>query len=169
MTLAVTPGSGQTIQTLDDVAKGAGASSASTLRTVIASDQSSIPVSISAEVEVKNDTGNPLAVAGTVSLTDISAAEYETVAASASAQVIGSTGAIGDYLAELLIVPASTSPGAVSIQDGSGTAITVFVGGASSVSNLVPFSVPLGIKSTGGAWKVTTGANVSAIAVGNFT
>lgn len=109
------------------------------------------------------------AAVGTVSLTDISNGEYETVAASQTAQALGATGAIGDYLAGLLIVPATTSPGAVSIKDGSGSDITVFTGGASSVSNLVPFFVPLGIKSTGGAWKVTTGTNVSAIGCGNFS
>lgn len=109
------------------------------------------------------------ATIGKVGLTDISEGEYETVAASATDQALGATGATGDYLAGLLIVPATTSPGAVSIKDGSGSAITVFTGGASSVSNLVPFFVPLGIKSTGGAWKVTTGTNVSAIGVGNFS
>lgn len=109
------------------------------------------------------------ATIGTVLIADISNAEYETVAASATDQVLGATGATSDYLAGLLIVPATTSPGAVSIKDGSGSGITVFTGGASSVSNLVPFFVPLGIKSTGGAWKVTTGTNVSVIASGNFT
>lgn len=94
---------------------------------------------------------------------------YETVAASATDQALGATGATGDYLAGLLIVPATTSPGAVSIKDGAGSAITIFTGGASSVSNLVPFLVPLGMKSTGGAWKVTTGTNVSAIGIGKFT
>lgn len=105
----------------------------------------------------------------TVGLTDITNAEYETVAASQTDQAMGATGATGDYLAGVLIVPATTSPGAVSIKDGSGSAITIFTGGASSVSNLVPFMVPLGIKSTGGAWKITTGTNVSAMGVGNFT
>lgn len=109
------------------------------------------------------------ATIGKVSLVDISNGEYETVAAGQTAQVLGGTGAIGDYLAGVLIVPATTSPGAVSIKDGAGGDITVFTGGASSVSNLVPFFVPLGIKSLAGAWKVTTGANVSAIGVGNFS
>lgn len=117
--------------------------------------------------------GFPLAAGtasiGTVSIKDISNGEYETVAASASDQALGATGATGDYLSGLLIVPATTSPGAVSIKDGSGSSITVFTGGASSVSNLVPFFIPLGIKSGSGPWKVTTGANVSAIGVGNFT
>ncbi len=94
--------------------------------------------------------------------------QYETVAASQTAQVLGATGAIGDYLAGLLIVPASTSPGNVIILDNA-ISITVFAGGASSVNSLVPIFVPLGIKSVSGAWKVTTGANVSVIGVGRFT
>lgn len=95
--------------------------------------------------------------------------DYETVAASQTDQALGATGATGDYLGGVLIVPATTSPGAVSIKDGAGSAITIFTGGASSVSNLVPFMVPIGAASTGGAWKVTTGTNVSAIGVGKFT
>lgn len=94
---------------------------------------------------------------------------YETIAASQTDQAMGATGATGDFLAGVLIVPATTSPGAVSVKDGSGSSITIFTGGAGSVSNLVPFYVPLGANSTGGAWKVTTGANVSAIGFGRFT
>jgi hypothetical protein len=109
-----------------------------------------------------------LAALSLASLTGVMS-EYETVAASASNQALGPTGATGDYLAGVLIVPATTSPGAVSIKDGGGSAITIFTGGASSVSNLVPFYVPLGIKSTAGAWQVSCGTNVSAIGVGNFT
>lgn len=95
-------------------------------------------------------------------------AEYETVAASQTAQVLGATGATGDYLMGLLVVPATTSPGNVLLLDNA-TSITVFVGGATSVSNLVPFLIPLGMISVSGAWKVTTGANVSVIGIGNFT
>lgn len=94
---------------------------------------------------------------------------YETVAASQTDQAMGATGATGDFLGSVLIVPATTSPGAVSIKDGSGSAITIFTGGATSVSNLAPIAVPLGYTSTGGAWKLTTGTNVSAIGAGRFT
>jgi hypothetical protein len=93
---------------------------------------------------------------------------YETIAASQTDQVMGATGAAGDYLAGVLIVPATTSPGAVSIKDGAGTGITIFTGGATSIADLKPFFVPLGMKAAT-AWKVTTGANVSAIGVGQFT
>lgn len=96
--------------------------------------------------------------------------EYETVAASATDQVLGATGASGDYLAGLLIVPATAAAGAVSIKDGTGSAITVFAGGGTTaLPTLAPIPVPLGIKCTGAGWKVTTGANVSVIAAGDFT
>lgn len=107
------------------------------------------------------------AAIGKVSLTDISEGEYETVAASQTAQVLGATGGTGDYISGLLVIPATTSPGVVTLLDNA-TSIPVFVGGASSVGNLVPFFIPLGIKSVSGAWKVTTGANVSVIGIGNF-
>jgi hypothetical protein len=96
---------------------------------------------------------------------------YETVAASQSDQVLGATGAIGDYLSGLLIVPATTAASAVSIQDGSGgTDIEVFAGGGTTaLTTLIPFFVPLGIKAVDAGWRVTTGADVSVIAVGNFT
>ena len=93
---------------------------------------------------------------------------YETVAASQSDQVLGGAGAAGNIISKLIIVPATTSPGAVSIKDGAGGAITVFTGGATSVSSLAPIVVLLDAVSTSGAWKVTTGANVSVIAVGKF-
>lgn len=94
--------------------------------------------------------------------------DYETVAASQTAQVIGATGAAGDYISHIIIVPATTSPGQVLLLDNA-TSITIFTGGASSVSNLIPFVVALDMVSTSGAWKITTGDNVSVIAVGDFT
>lgn len=98
------------------------------------------------------------------------ATEYEAVAPSASDTQIGGAGAVGDLLVGILVTPLSTSPGAVAIKDG-GTGTTVFAGGASSLSNLAPFFISFGagIKSLASGWKVTTGANVQVIAVGNFT
>lgn len=92
---------------------------------------------------------------------------YETVAAGQTTQALGATGAAGDFLAGLLIVPATTGAGTVAIKDGSNTAINVFVTG--TLADLAPFWIPLGIYSVQGAWQVTTGTNVSVIAVGRFT
>jgi hypothetical protein len=102
-------------------------------------------------------------------LTNFGAGKYETVAASVTAQVLGNTGAIGDYIEGILVIPATTSPGLVTLLDSSSTSIPVFVGGASSIATLHPFFIPLGMISLNGAWKLTTGANVSCIAIGNFT
>lgn len=99
---------------------------------------------------------------------EVNNGEYETVAASQTAQVLGATGATGDVIDGILVIPATTSPGNVLLLDGA-TSITVFVGGATSVSNLVPFMIPLGLVSKNGAWKLTTGANVSCIGIGKFT
>lgn len=95
--------------------------------------------------------------------------QYETVAAGQTTQALGVTGAAGDFLEGVLIIPATTSPGAVAIKDGANTAITIFTGGAGSVASLVPFFVPVCANSAAGAWQITTGANVSVIAVGMFT
>jgi len=97
--------------------------------------------------------------------------DYATVAASQSDQRLGSA-LTGNILEALIIVPATTSPDAVSIKDGSSsTGITVFTGGASSVNELRPIVVKFGIRnitSTNPGFFVTTGANVSVIAVGRF-
>ena len=95
--------------------------------------------------------------------------DWETIAASQTDQVMGATGAAGDILSTIVVIPATTSPGNVSIKDGSGSLIPVFVGGADSLSNNASFTIPLNIASKTGAWKVTTGGNVSVIATGSFT
>ena len=91
---------------------------------------------------------------------------FETVAAGVTNQVIGATGAAGDLLDFLLVVPTSLAPGAISVKDGSGTPIQVFAGGAGSISNLVPFAIPLALRAQSGPWQVSVGANMSVIAVG---
>lgn len=93
--------------------------------------------------------------------------DYETVAASQTDQVLGPVGGRGDVLRRLVIIPATTGAGDVDIKDGSGSAINVFKSG--TLADLGPIVLDLDIRSTGGAWKVTTGANVSVIAVGSFT
>lgn len=93
--------------------------------------------------------------------------DYETIAASQTDQVLGGgVGAVGDILERLIIVPATTGAGTVSIKDGAGSGINVFVSG--TLSDLSPKVITIGARSSSGGWKVTTGANVSVIAVGRF-
>lgn len=99
----------------------------------------------------------------------IASAEYETVAASQTDQMMGPTGAVGDKIEGILVIPATLSPGAISIEDGA-TNTTVFTGGTASVPSLIPFFIPLlNIASVSGGWEITTGANVSCIVFGDFT
>ena len=98
----------------------------------------------------------------------LAAQHYVLVAAGVTSAILGATGASGDLLVGVLLVPADTSPGAVTVTDNV-TTFTVFTGGATSLADLKPFRVDLGLFSTGGGWKLTTGASISAVAIGKFT
>lgn len=99
------------------------------------------------------------------------ATDYELVAASQTTQVIGpkaatSAASVGDILEKVIIIPETLAAGTVAIKDGSGTAINIFVTG--TLVDLGTIVVPVGARSTLGAWQITTGANVHVIAVGRF-
>lgn len=92
---------------------------------------------------------------------------YEHVAASQSLQVLGGTGASGDYLHRLVCTVSTASTSVVQIKDGVNAAHTVLpnaVGGGIGVYN-----IELNMVSRSGAWQVTTGAGVEVIAVGVFS
>ena len=89
---------------------------------------------------------------------------YEHVANSVTAQVLGTTGAIGDYLHRLVVTVNTAATGTVVLTDGS------------FAHTLVRANTPIGVYSlemnaisqtTG--WKVTTGAGAEVLAMGNFT
>ena len=104
--------------------------------------------------------------------TDQSGNAYFTIAASVTAQVLGATGATGDYLGFCTIYPTSTSPGVLTVFDSTSSATNnaiAFAGGATSLSNLTPINIPVGAISKNGAWKVTTGANMVVTCNGHFT
>ena len=101
---------------------------------------------------------------------EIDPGRYQAVAASSTdAELKNMGGQPGDVFLGVLIIPGTTSPGAVSIKDGGGSSITLFAGGATSVADLKPFFVPVRARSRAGAWSITTGANVTALAVGRFS
>ena len=104
--------------------------------------------------------------------TDQAGTAYFTIAASTSGQVLGATGATGDYLGFCTIYPISTSPGVLTVFDSTSTGANnaiAFAGGTGSISNLTPINIPVGAISKNGAWKVTTGANMVVTCVGHFT
>lgn len=95
------------------------------------------------------------------------------IAASQTNAALGATGAAGDYISHIVIQPTTTSPGVVTLYDGStgGTNVTVysFPGGASSLSNLAPIIIGICANCVNAGWYVTTGANVTVTAIGKFT
>lgn len=100
-----------------------------------------------------------------------SPADYVTVAASQTAQVLGTSAAAkGNLLKRLIIIPATTGAGAISLIDGTGgSAVTISIFATGTLGDLSPIVIELGIVSQVGGWHVTTGASVSVIAVGLFT
>lgn len=89
---------------------------------------------------------------------------YETVAASQTAQVLGGTGAIGDYIDKLVITVATAASGTVALLDDT-TSISI----TAANTPIGVYTVHLNMRSVNGAWKVTTGAGASVIAVGRFS
>jgi hypothetical protein len=104
-------------------------------------------------------TGTPVNVRGT-------GTEYETVAAGQTAQVLGATGAAGDYLSHVVLQPAAVGAGTTTILDN---ATVIFTYTAGTLADLRPITVPVNAFSVSGAWKITTGANMAAVAFGDFT
>ena len=92
--------------------------------------------------------------------------QYETVAASQTAQVLGTTGAVGDYLHRVIIANVTAATASVTILDGS-TSIVIQTGAATVPLGI--FSIALNMASASGAWKVTTGAGATVIGVGIFS
>lgn len=92
--------------------------------------------------------------------------QYETVAASQTGQVLGGTGAKGDYLHRLIISVITVATASVTIIDGA-TSIVVLTGAATVVPGV--YSVECNMASASGAWSVTTGAGATVIGVGIFS
>jgi hypothetical protein len=92
--------------------------------------------------------------------------QYETVAASQTGQVLGGTGATGDYIHRLVISVVTVATASVTIIDGS-TSIVILTGAAGLVAGV--YSVELNMRSNTGPWSITTGAGATVVAVGVFS
>jgi hypothetical protein len=92
--------------------------------------------------------------------------QYETVAASQTAQVLGTTGAAGDYLHRLIVTVNTSATSTVTLTDGV-TAIPIVP--ANIASGIGVVNVEVNAASLTSGWKVTTGAGVTVVAVGKFS
>jgi hypothetical protein len=97
---------------------------------------------------------------------EIGGADFETVAVSQVDQVLGAVGAKNDFLARLVIETITPATASVTLTDGA-TAIVIQTGNAALPVG--PRSVEIGIRAKTGPFKITTGAGVTVIAVGQFS
>jgi hypothetical protein len=94
--------------------------------------------------------------------------KYEAVAASQTDQVLGATGAVGDYLKKLIVTVATSATGTCSIKDGNGSALPITAANTPIGVYEVNLEMIAANPTTPG-WKVTTGAGATVVAVGDFT
>jgi hypothetical protein len=89
---------------------------------------------------------------------------YEHVAFSSTEQVLGTTGAVGDYLHRMVITVGTAATSSVIITDGAFVHAVVRANTPIGV-----YSIEMNAISQSTGWKVTTGAGVEVLAMGNFT
>ena len=89
---------------------------------------------------------------------------YEYIPASTTAQVLGNTGAAGDTLCRIIATVTGLTTNSLTLLDGATSYVLVPTGTAIGV-----YSIDIIADSLNGAWKITTGSNVTAIAVGDFS
>lgn len=93
--------------------------------------------------------------------------KYETVAASQTAQALGAAGAAGDRLNKLIISVATAATSTVTLLDD--TTSIVITAAVTPIGVYVVDFGEVGMVSVSGAWKITTGAGATVIALGSFT
>ena len=91
--------------------------------------------------------------------------QYKTVAAGVTGQVLGGTGAKGDYIHRLIINTITVPSAGVTLIDGS---TSIVIQTASSAVIGVQ-SIEVNMASANGRWSVTTGAGATVIGVGIFS
>lgn len=103
-----------------------------------------------------------------MAVTQPNTSKYQVVPAGQKAAVIQTpSGESCDFIKSILVIPATTKVGAITLFDGA-TSFTVFVGG--TVLDVRPFKIPLDMFfGKGEPWKISTGSNITAIVKGQFT
>jgi hypothetical protein len=90
---------------------------------------------------------------------------YEHVANSVTAQVLGGTGAVGDYIHRLIVTVNTAATSTVSIIDGTTPSHAI----VRANTPIGVYSIEMNMLSNSGPWKVTTGAGAEVLAVGIFS
>lgn len=106
---------------------------------------------------------------GTPTIVSVRPSKYEALLANTPTQTLGTTGAVGDQLEGLWVVPTATTIGAISVKDGSNV-IPVYAGGTVG-ADLKGFFIPWlgGAATTSAGWQVSVGVGATPVAFGQFT
>lgn len=94
--------------------------------------------------------------------------DHREVAAGQTDSLLGAAGRVGQKLTRLTMSVATPATSAVSIKDGNGSAIPVLAANAP----IGVYNFELGARCKNAitpGWRVTTGAGVSLMAVGDFS
>jgi hypothetical protein len=94
----------------------------------------------------------------------VGGSDYETVAASQTAQVLGTAGSVGDFIGRLIITVGTAATGTVALLDNA-TSIPI----TAANTPIGVYTVEIGARSVSGPWKITTGAGATVLAVGKFS
>jgi hypothetical protein len=92
---------------------------------------------------------------------------YAYVDPGTASHQLGAIGAVGDTIVGILLVPINENAGYVTIKDGAGPDLPVMAAGV--LADLSPIWLPMNMASANGGWKITTGGNVAAWVIGDFT
>ena len=90
--------------------------------------------------------------------------QYEVIPASSTNVVLGTTGAIGDFLHRIVLNVTTGASSQWSLTDGSTFIISSVASLPVGINN-----IEINAASQNGAWKVTTGGGISIIGIGTFT
>jgi len=111
-----------------------------------------------AHVDIKDSIGYD-------SLTDAAVSrdlgDYGAVAGGSSNQIMGTTGAVGDFITRIVAVGTAAGQ-TVTVLDDTTSLLALDVGDETK-------TFEIGWASKNGAWKITTSANVSCVVSGSFT
>ena len=94
----------------------------------------------------------------------VGGSDYETVAASQTAQVLGTAGSVGDFISRLIVTVGTAATSTVALLDNA-TSIPILAAN----TPIGVYVVEIGARSASGAWKITTGAGATVLAVGKFS
>lgn len=94
---------------------------------------------------------------------------YVSFAVSTFGLVQSSAGTSTDFLDFIQVFPATSTCGGITVSDSTTGVFTYTGGTVVSLPDLRPFTINVGAFSRVGPWRISTGGNITCVAVGKFS